>query len=45
MPDTPQNGQFMVAAYIVAAVIYLTYSLTLWLRTRRATRQERPSGS
>lgn len=36
MPETPQNGQYMVAAYTVAAVIYLTYSLTLWLRARKA---------
>ena len=36
MPETPVNGQYMVAAYTVAAVIYLTYSLTLWLRTRKA---------
>ena len=36
MPETPQNGQYMAAAYLVAAVIYLTYSLTLWLRARKA---------
>ena len=35
MPETPQNSEFMVAAYTVAAVIYLTYSLTLWLRARK----------
>ena len=34
----PENGGYMEAAYIVAAVIYLTYSLTLYLRVRRATR-------
>lgn len=38
MPETPQNGGYMHAAYIIAAVIYLTYSLTLWLRARRAVR-------
>lgn len=36
MPETPQNGQYMVAAYTVAAVIYLVYSFTLWLRARKA---------
>ena len=36
MPETPENGGYMVAAYLVAGVIYLTYSLTLWLRARRA---------
>jgi len=38
MPETPQNGGYMEAAYIVAAIIYLTYSLTLWLRARRAVK-------
>lgn len=32
----PDNGQYMTAAYIVAAVIYLSYSLTLWSRGRKA---------
>lgn len=36
MPETPQNAQYMVAAYVVAAVIYLTYSVTLWFRARKA---------
>lgn len=34
----PENAGYMEAAYIVAAVIYLTYSLTLWLRARKAVR-------
>lgn len=38
MPETPQNSEYMVAAYTVAAVIYLTYSLVLWLRVRKAVR-------
>ena len=38
MVETPQNGGYMEAAYIAAAVIYLTYSLALWLRGRRAMR-------
>lgn len=41
MPEIPQNGQFMVAAYIVAAVIYLSYSLTLYLRARSAASGKR----
>lgn len=32
---TPENGGFMVAAYVVAAVLYLGYSLYLWRRGRR----------
>lgn len=38
MPETPQNSGYMVAAYVVASVIYLTYSLTLWLRARKAVK-------
>lgn len=38
MPEAPQNGGYMEAAYIVAAVIYLTYSVTLWFRARKAVR-------
>ena len=38
MPETPQNGGYMEAAYVAAAVIYLTYSLTLWLRARKAVK-------
>ena len=34
--QTPDNGQYMVAAYVVAAVIYLTYSAALWWRTKKA---------
>ncbi len=39
MPETPQNGDYMVAAYVVASVIYLTYAVTLWMRARKAVRQ------
>ena len=39
-PDitTPDNGQYMVAAYIVAGVIYLVYALSLFIRARRELR-------
>jgi len=30
----PQNAGYMVAAYIVAAVILVTYAVTLFRRTR-----------
>ena len=30
----PQNASYMVAAYIVAAVILVTYAVTLFRRTR-----------
>jgi hypothetical protein len=30
----PDNGGFMVAAYVAAAVIYLTYAAWLYWRSR-----------
>ena len=35
MPDVPQNGGYMVAAYIVTTVILLAYAVSLY---RRATK-------
>ena len=35
MPDVPQNGAYMVAAYIVTAVILLGYALSLYRRTNK----------
>lgn len=34
MPETPQNAAYMVAAYVVTAVILLGYAVTLWRRSR-----------
>lgn len=31
----PDNGGFMVAAYAVAAVLYVGYAIWLWRRGRR----------
>jgi len=31
----PDNGRFFVAAYVLAAVLYAGYALSLWARTRR----------
>jgi len=31
----PDNGAYMVAAYIVAAVIIVSYSISLWTRIRK----------
>jgi hypothetical protein len=39
MPETiPQNGGYMIAAYIVAAVILVGYAISLHLRARRSLR-------
>ena len=40
MPETPSNGGYMVAAYVVATVIYLGYALVLWRRARLVNREE-----
>jgi len=37
--ETPQNQDFLVAAYVVAALIYLGYSVSLWRRSRKALRE------
>ena len=38
MHDVPQNGGYMIAAYIVVAVILAGYALSLYLRARRSLR-------
>ena len=39
MPETvPQNGGYMIAAYVITAVIVLGYALSLYLRARRSLR-------
>jgi hypothetical protein len=34
-PDTPQNGEYLVAAYVVTIVILVGYWLALWRRARK----------
>ncbi len=34
----PDNSNYMVAAYIVTAVIYLGYTGVLWWRAKRAVK-------
>lgn len=34
MPELPQNAPYMVAAYVVTAVILVGYAVTLWRRSR-----------
>lgn len=36
--ETPANGGYTMAAYVVAAVVYLGYAARLWVRTARALR-------
>jgi hypothetical protein len=37
-PETPDNGQYMVAAYIITGAIYLLFALSLWVRVRRSSK-------
>ena len=37
----PENAGYMIAAYIVAAVVYLVYGGSLITRALRALRQDR----
>jgi len=41
MNDVPDNGSYMVAGYIVASIIYLVYTISLFVRARQAERGER----
>ena len=43
--ETPQNGGFLVAAYVVTAVIYVAYAVSLWGRASRALRDAGKRGS
>lgn len=40
MDDLPQNGGYMVAAYVVAGSFYLIYTISLFRRAARAGRGE-----
>ncbi|HET8648539.1 MAG TPA: hypothetical protein VFL95_00740 [Gemmatimonadales bacterium] len=42
--EPPPTGGYMVAAYIVAAVIYLGYTISLWKRAA-AARHPRRNGN
>jgi hypothetical protein len=35
----PDNGQYLVAAYVVAGTIYLSYVISLIVRARRVRRK------
>lgn len=35
---TPDNGAFMVAGYIITAVIVVIYAVSLYVRTKNASR-------
>ena len=35
LQTTPENGGYMVAAYVIAAVVLLTYAVSLYWRTKK----------
>ncbi len=40
-PETPQNGEYLVAAYIVTTAILTAYWLVLWRRIKNVGGQRR----
>jgi hypothetical protein len=38
MQPAPQNAGYMIAAYIIAGTILVSYAVSLYLRARRALR-------
>jgi hypothetical protein len=38
LQTVPQNGGYMIAAYIVAGAILIGYTVSLYLRARRSLR-------
>ena len=41
LPEPPQNGEYLVAAYVITAVILLGYFGALWRRARKSVSGER----
>ena len=35
LPEPPQNGEYLVAAYVIASVILMGYWVALWRRAKR----------
>ena len=35
-PETPQNGGYLVVAYVITTVILLGYWLALWRRAKKS---------
>jgi hypothetical protein len=38
-PDPPQNGEYLIAAYLIAAVILVGYWGVLWRKAKRALKR------
>lgn len=42
-PETPQNGEYLVAAYVIAAVILIGYWVKLWRKAKTVLGEARSS--
>lgn len=40
-PETPQNGEYLVAAYLITIVILLGYWVRVWRQIRNAGRERK----
>lgn len=40
-PETPQNGEYMVAAYVITVVILVGYWVRLWSRVKSVSGKAR----
>ena len=40
LPEPPQNGEYLVAAYVMATVILAGYWVVLWRRARKLLREK-----
>jgi len=43
MPETPQNGEYLVAAYMVTTVILVGFWVALWRRAKKVLKETRSS--
>jgi hypothetical protein len=39
-PETPQNGEYLVAAYVIAIVILMGYWVALWRRAKQSVSEK-----
>lgn len=39
--ETPQNGEYLVAAYVITSVILVGYWLALWRRVKKSVSRKR----
>jgi hypothetical protein len=44
LPEPPQNGEYLIAAYVIAAVILVGYWVALWRRAGKLLPRKSVSG-